>query len=222
MLKNQISGMVGMGKYHLQNKSVLLVLLLALTSFIVCAGAVSAASNGPMEQLQKTVDEILRILQAETLQGAEKKAERQKLVLNVVTDMFDFREMARSSLGQSWNTLSPEEKDTFVGLFTRLVEQRYIGKIDSYTEQKVVYKKEIVKDDKATIYTDIVDKDLEVPIIYRLQETKGKWLIYDLKIENVSLIVNYRRDFDSVIRKEQFSGLVEKITKQLEKPETSN
>lgn len=214
--------MVGMGKYHLQNKSVLLVLLLALTSFIVCAGAVSAASNGPMEQLQKTVDEILRILQAETLQGAEKKAERQKLVLNVVTDMFDFREMARSSLGQSWNTLSPEEKDTFVGLFTRLVEQRYIGKIDSYTEQKVVYKKEIVKDDKATIYTDIVDKDLEVPIIYRLQETKGKWLIYDLKIENVSLIVNYRRDFDSVIRKEQFSGLVEKITKQLEKPEISN
>ena len=214
--------MVGMGKYHLQNKSVLFVLLLALTSFIVCAGAVSAASSGPMEQLQKTVDEILRILQAETLQGAEKKAERQKLVLNVVTDMFDFREMARSSLGQSWNTLSSEEKDTFVGLFTRLVEQRYIGKIDSYTEQKVVYKKEIVKDDKATIYTDIVDKDLEVPIIYRLQETKGKWLIYDLKIENVSLIVNYRRDFDSVIRKEQFSGLVEKITKQLEKPETSN
>jgi len=214
--------MVGMGKYHLQNKSVLFVLLLALTSFIVCAGAVSAASNGPMEQLQKSVDEILRILQAETLQGAEKKAERQQLVLNVVTDMFDFREMARSSLGQSWNTLSPEEKETFVGLFTRLVEQRYIGKIDSYTEQKVAYKKEIVKDDKATIYTDIVDKDLEVPIIYRLQETKGKWLIYDLKIENVSLIVNYRRDFDSVIRKEQFSGLVEKITKQLEKPETSN
>lgn len=214
--------MVGMGKYHLQNKSVLLLLLLALASFIVCAGAVSAASSGPMEQLQKTVDEILRILQAETLQGAEKKAERQKLVLNVVTDMFDFREMARSSLGQSWNTLSSEEKETFVGLFTRLVEQRYIGTIDSYTEQKVVYKKEIVKDDKATIYTDIVDKDLEVPIIYRLQETKGKWLIYDLKIENVSLIVNYRRDFDSVIRKEQFSGLVEKITKQLEKPETSN
>lgn len=214
--------MVGMGKYHLQNKSVLFVLLLALTSFIVCAGAVSAASNGPMEKLQKSVDEILRILQAETLQGADKKAERQKLVLNVVTDMFDFREMARSSLGQSWNTLSSEEKDTFVGLFTRLVEQRYIGKIDSYTEQKVVYKKEIVKDDKATIYTDIVDKDLEVPIIYRLQETKGKWLIYDLKIENVSLIVNYRRDFDSVIRKEQFPGLVEKITKQLEKPETSN
>jgi phospholipid transport system substrate-binding protein len=136
--------------------------------------------------------------------------------------MFDFREMARSSLGQSWNTLSPEERDTFVGLFTSLVEQRYIGKIDSYNDQKVIYKKELVKGDNAMVYTAIVDKDQEIPIIYRLEKNKGKWLIYDLKIENVSLIVNYRRDFDSIIRKEQFAGLVEKISKQIEKSDTSN
>ena len=86
----------------------------------------------------------------------------------------------------------------------------------------MIYKKQLVKDGKALIYTDIVDKDLEIPIVYRLQENNGKWLINDLKIENVSLIVNYRRDFDSIIRKEQFEGLVEKITKQLEKSETSN
>ena len=136
--------------------------------------------------------------------------------------MFDFREMARSSLGQNWNTLTPEEQDRFVKLFTSLVEQRYIGKIDSYENQKVIYKKQLVRDDRAMIYTAIVDKDQEIPIIYRLEKTNGRWLIYDMKIENVSLIVNYRRDFDSVIRKEQFSGLMEKITKQLEKQETSN
>jgi phospholipid transport system substrate-binding protein len=136
--------------------------------------------------------------------------------------MFDFRGMARSSLGQSWNNLTPEEKDMFVGLFTSLVEQRYIGKVDSYNEQKVVYKKQLVKGDKAMIYTDIVDKELETPIVYRLQANNGKWLIYDMKIENVSLIVNYRRDFDSIIRKEQFAGLVKKITEQLEKAEISN
>jgi len=72
------------------------------------------------------------------------------------------------------------------------------------------------------VYTAIIDKDLEIPIVYRLEKNKGKWLINDLKIENVSLIVNYRRDFDSIIRKEQFAGLVEKISKQLEKPEASN
>jgi phospholipid transport system substrate-binding protein len=198
------------------------VLLLAVTVFIFGSGAYSAAIEGPMEQLQKSVDEILRILQSEELKRPENKDERKQRILNVVTDMFDFREMAKSSLAQSWNNLTPEEQDTFVGLFTRLVEQRYIGKIDSYSDQKVVYKKQLVKGDNAMIYTDIVDKDLEIPIIYRLEENKGKWLIYDLKIENVSLIVNYRRDFDSIIRKEQFAGLVEKITKQLEKPETSN
>jgi len=213
---------VEMRKYLLKNKAMLPVLFLAVTVFIFGSGAYSAAIEGPMEQLQKSVDEILRILQSEELKRPENKDERKQRILNVVTNMFDFREMAKSSLAQSWNTLTPEEQDTFVGLFTRLVEQRYIGKIDSYSDQKVVYKKQLVKGDNAMIYTDIVDKDLEIPIIYRLEENKGKWLIYDLKIENVSLIVNYRRDFDSIIRKEQFAGLVEKITKQLEKPETSN
>jgi len=222
MRKNLIAGVVGMGRYLRQKKSILFALPLVLLLCVFRAGAFAAASEAPMEQLQKSVDEVLRILQEETLKGPEKIDERHQLVFNVVMDMFDFREMARSSLGQSWNTLTDEEKDTFVGLFTRLVEQRYIGKIDSYTGQKVVYKKALVKDGRAMIYTDIVDKDLEIPIIYRLEENKGKWLIYDMKIENVSLIVNYRRDFDSIIRKEGFSGLVEKITKQLEEPESAN
>jgi len=221
-VKNQISGVVEMRKYLRQNKVMLLVPLLFLAVFTFGAGTYAAATEDPMQQLQKKVDEVLRILQSGELKRPENKEERKKLILNAVTDMFDFREMAKSSLAQSWNTLTPEEQDTFVGLFSRLIEQRYIGKIDSYTDQKVVYKKQLVKGDNAMIYTDVVDKDVEIPIIYRLQENKGKWLIYDVKIENVSLIVNYRRDFDSIIRKEQFAGLVEKITKQLEKPETSN
>jgi phospholipid transport system substrate-binding protein len=193
-----------------------------MSVFTTDTGLSASAPDNPMDQLQVAVDDILKILQSEELKEPEKKGERNQLVLNIVADMFDFREMARSSLGQSWNTLTPEEKDTFVGLFTTLVEQRYIGKIDSYNNQKVVYKKQLVKGDNAMVYTAIIDKDQEIPIVYRLEKNKGKWLINDLKIENVSLIVNYRRDFDSIIRKEQFAGLVKKITKQLEKSETSN
>jgi phospholipid transport system substrate-binding protein len=211
-----------MSKYFLQNKSALLLALVILSVLILNSGAFAAASMNPMEQLQQSVNEILKILQSEELKRPENNEERKQRILNVVNSMFDFRKMARSSLGQSWNTLTPEEKDTFVGLFTSLVEQRYIGKIDSYDNQKVVYKKERVKDGRAIIYTDIIDKDLEIPIDYRLMENQGKWLIYDLKIENVSLMANYRRDFDSIIRKEKFSGLVEKITELVEKPETSN
>lgn len=211
-----------MRKSMLQSIILLVVLLLTVSVFTIATGGAASATEKPMDQLQVAVDDILKILQSAELKGPEKKGERHQLVLNIVADMFDFREMARSSLGQSWNTLTPEEKDTFVGLFTTLVEQRYIGKIDSYNNQKVVYKKQLVKGDKAMVYTAIIDKDLEIPIVYRLEKNKGKWLINDLKIENVSLIVNYRRDFDSIIRKEQFAGLVEKISKQLEIPEASN
>lgn len=211
-----------MRKSMLQSIILLVVLLLTVSVFTIATGGSASATEKPMDQLQVAVDDILKILQSAELKGPEKKGERHQLVLNIVADMFDFREMARSSLGQSWNTLTPEEKDTFVGLFTTLVEQRYIGKIDSYNNQKVVYKKQLVKGDKAMVYTAIIDKDLEIPIVYRLEKNKGKWLINDLKIENVSLIVNYRRDFDSIIRKEQFAGLVKKISKQLEKPEASN
>jgi phospholipid transport system substrate-binding protein len=209
--------MVVLRKIIVQQKILLVFLLLMLSVLFIDTGFSASATENPMDQLQVAVDEILKILQSEELKEPEKKEERNQLVLNIVTDMFDFREMARSSLGQSWNTLTPEEKDTFVELFTTLVEQRYIGKIDSYNNQKVIYKKQLVKGDKAMVYTAIVDKDLEIPIVYRLEKNNGKWLINDLKIENVSLIVNYRRDFDSIIRKEQFAGLVEKISKQLEK-----
>jgi phospholipid transport system substrate-binding protein len=214
--------MVVLHKIIVQKKILLISLLLIVSAFIIARGFSASATENPMDQLQVAVDEILKILQSEELKEPEKKDERNQLVLNVVTDMFDFREMARSSLGQSWNTITPEEQDTFVELFTTLVEQRYIGKIDSYNNQKVIYKKQLVRGDKAMVYTAIVDKDLEIPIVYRLENNNGKWLINDLKIENVSLIVNYRRDFDSIIRKEQFAGLVEKISKQLENQETTN
>ena len=198
------------------------VVLLLATVFLLHGEQTSASSNDAMTQLQKSVDAILVILQSEELQVPERKEERKQRVLELVNDMFDFQNMARSSLGPTWNSLTPEEQNRFVGLFKNLIEQRYIGKIDSFDNQKVVYHKQLVKGDRAMIYTDIVDKDMEVPIIYKLQEIEGKWLIYDMKIENVSLIVNYRRDFESIIKKEQFAGLIAKITEQIEKSETPN
>ena len=212
-----------MSKYSKQI-SWLSVLLLMVSMIFLSGERIMASANNddPLVQLQKSTDEILMILQSEELKTPEKKAERKQLVLNVVNKMFDFRGMARSSLGQNWNSLTPEERDRFVGLFASLIEQRYIGKIDSFNNQKVIYKKHRVRNDKAKVFTTIVHKDLEIPIDYSLHKSHGKWLIKDLKIENVSLIANYRRDFNSVIRKEQFAGLVERITKQLEKTEMQN
>lgn len=211
-----------MGKY---SKQLSLIAVFLLMVWMLLSGgerALASSENDPLVQVQKSVDEIFMILQSEELQTPEKKDERKQRILTVVNRMFDFRGMARSSLGQNWNSLTTEERDRFVSLFASLIEQRYIGKIDAYSNQKVIYKNQRVRNNKARVYTVIIDKDLEIPIDYSLQMSQGKWLIKDLKIENVSLIVNYRRDFNSIIRKEQFAGLVEKITEQLEKSEMQN
>ena len=211
-----------MGKY---SKQLSLIAVFLLMVWMLLSGgerALASSENDPLVQVQKSVDEILMILQSEELQTPEKKDERKQRILTVVNRMFDFRGMARSSLGQNWNSLTTEERDSFVSLFASLIEQRYIGKIDAYSNQKVIYKNQRVRNNKARVYTAIIDKDLEIPIDYSLQINQGKWLIKDLKIENVSLIANYRRDFNSIIRKEQFAGLVEKITEQLEKSEMQN
>ena len=211
-----------MGKY---SKQLSLIAVFLLMVWMLLSGgerALASSENDPLVQVQKSVDEIFMILQSEELQTPEKKDERKQRILTVVNRMFDFRGMARSSLGQNWNSLTTEERDRFVSLFASLIEQRYIGKIDAYSNQKVIYKNQRVRNNKARVYTVIIDKDLEIPIDYSLQMSQGKWLIKDLKIENVSLIANYRRDFNSIIRKEQFAGLVEKITEQLEKSEMQN
>jgi phospholipid transport system substrate-binding protein len=211
-----------MNKYSKRVRLLSVFLLVVLLVLLGHERIMASGNNDPSAQLQESTNEILNILQSEELKLPEKNDERKQRILDVINGMFDFREMARSSLGQNWNNLTVEEQDRFVDLFARLIEQRYIGKIDSYDNQKVIYKDQRVQDNKARVYTAIIDKDLEIPIDYSLQMSQGIWLIRDLKIENVSLVANYRRDFNSIIRKQQFAGLVEKITEQLEKAETQN
>ena len=211
-----------MSKYS-KPVSWLLVFSLMLSIVLVSGErTLASANNDPLVELQKSTDEIIMILQSEELKAPERRDERKQLILDVVNRMFDFRGMARSSLGQNWNRLTAEEQDNFVSLFSRLIEHRYIGKIDSFDNQKVVYKDKRVKDNKARVYSIILDKNLEIPIDYSLEMSEGKWRIKDVKIENVSLIANYRRDFNSIIRKEKFAGLEKKINELLEKSETQN
>jgi len=193
-----------------------------LIVFLSSEAIIASSNNDPQVQLKDSIDEILTVLQSAELRTPEKKDERKKRILEVVNRIFDFHGMARSSLGRSWNNITAEQQNRFVSLFARLVEQRYIGKIDAYHDQKVIYKDKRVRNDRAKVYTAIVDKDVEIPIDYSLEKEHNKWLITDLRIENVSLVVNYRRDFNSIIRKEKFSGLMEKITEQIEKAETQN
>lgn len=194
-------------------------LLLVVAMLLAWYGisAVSAAESGPMAQLKVSVDEIIDILKKEELQASDRYDERQERIWEVVYKMFDFHGMAKSSLGKNWKTISVEEQNMFVGLFSSLVKQRYIGKINDYTDQEIVYTKQRIKENRAMVYSLLIDKGTKIPVIYKLKAKQDKWFIYDMKIENVSLILNYRRDFASVIRKEKFAGLVERITEKLKK-----
>jgi phospholipid transport system substrate-binding protein len=213
------------------SKWIIIVFILTILFFSENGRAFPATGVTPLDQLKKSVDEILHILKNEELKLPERSMERQQQILKVVYSMFDFRAMAKSSLGKNWKAITPEEQERFVGLFSSLVERRYIGKIDAYTDQEVIYKKQLVKENKAMIYTSLINKGTEIPIVYKLtlinkgteipivyklKVKEDKWLIYDMKIENVSLILNYRRDFESIIRKEKFAGLVERMTRQIE------
>ncbi|MCF6291571.1 MAG: ABC transporter substrate-binding protein [Desulfobacterales bacterium] len=171
----------------------------------------SPAANDPLSQVKDAVQEVLRILQDEQLLAPDMKEERRKRVEAVVDTMFDFAKMSKHVLVGYWNERTPEERQRFKNLFARLVKQRYIGKIDNYTGQEVVFKKQRVKGDRALIYTSLIDKGIAIPITYKLFKNGDEWLVFDMKIENVSLVANYRQDFSSIIKKEGFDGLITRM-----------
>lgn len=176
----------------------------------------------PLTQTKQYVGEIISILSDQQLAVPERREERKKKVEAVVDNVFDFEEMAKRSLARDWDEKTPEQQKEFVGLFARLVKQRYIGKVDSYSGQKVLFKNQSVKDGNAIIYSLLVDHGTNIPIDYKLiRKDNGKWLGYDVRVENISLVANYRQDFASIIRQDGFEGLLRKIRDKVEKPEAA-
>lgn len=189
---------------------------LILLSLLTYCRPVHASVGDPLNQLKEQVERVLAILKDEQLALPENHDERKKQVEIAADDIFDFAEMAERSLANYWDQRTPEEKDRFVRLFSKLVKERYIGKIDSYSGQEIVFKKQIVKQKVAIIYSTVVDNNIEIPIDYKLIQKGKKWLIYDLRIENVSLITNYRRDFFSIIKKDGYDELVKRLEEKIE------
>ena len=193
-------------------------LLVTVCVLLGQADALRAATD-PLGQLKASVDKVLAVLKDEKLASPEMRETRRQQVESLVDAIFDFQEMGRRALGGTWDKLVPAEKEEYVNLFTRLVKQRYIGKIDSYSGQEIVFKRQVLKGKSALVYSVLLDNNTEIPIDYRLVLRNDLWAAYDLRIENVSLVANYRRDFASIVKKNGVAGLIKKMNDKVEQLE---
>lgn len=182
--------------------------LLVLTASIFM---VSVASASPTEEVKKTVDEVVRIVaDKEMKKNATKRRQSLKKTISVI---FDYSEMAKRSLGKHWRDRKPEEKKHFAELFATLLENSYAGKIESYNNEKIVYIKETLEDaDHAVVKSKVVTaaRD-EFTLDYHLLKENGKWMVYDVIIEGVSLVSNYRSQFNKIITSSGYDTLVKKL-----------
>ena len=181
----------------------------------------SAHGSTPTQELRGHVDQVIKILQRSDLQGDDKTTERRTAVRKVANDIFDFQETAKLSLGRHWQTRTPAEREEFTRLFADLLEHAYISKIDRYSGENVNYVGESVEGDQATIRTKILTKQgSQVPVDYRMLRQADHWRVYDVIVEGVSLISNYRNQFNKVIQTSSFDDLVARLkAKEFSGPE---
>jgi phospholipid transport system substrate-binding protein len=175
-----------------------------------------ALAESPTEQVRGAIDRVIRILNRPDLQSREKREARRELLRAEIRPVFDFREMAKRSLGVHWRGRTPEERERFVALFTELLENSYLGKIESYKGEKIRYVKERLDPPYAEVSTVIVtSREQEIPLDYRLLREGDRWRIYDVVIEGISLVNNYRSQFGSILQRSSFDELVGKLRSSL-------
>ncbi|HXJ80363.1 MAG TPA: ABC transporter substrate-binding protein [Candidatus Methylomirabilis sp.] len=185
----------------------------ALAAVVVVLSPAREVSAGiPTDQLKGAIDRVVKTLEDPALKGEGKLPERRRAIRKVADDIFDFTEISRRALARHWQGLSEKQRDEFVGLFADLLERSYISKIELYGGEKIVYANERVDGDVATVGTKIITKNgTDVPVDYRMAKRGPRWLVYDVNIEGVSLVSNYRTQFNKIIQTASYDELVHKL-----------
>jgi phospholipid transport system substrate-binding protein len=180
---------------------------------LIPALAVTALAGPPTDAVKGVIDDTLRILNDPALKG--QKERRRRLVKAKVDQRFDYEEMARRCLGGTWGRLSAAQRGEFVRLFGELLEVSYSDKVDKYSGETVTFLGENVDGDHAEVRTVLVRPNDRIPMNYRLIN-KSRWLIYDVVIEGVSLVSNYRSQFSQVISQSSYNELVRRLRTRVE------
>jgi phospholipid transport system substrate-binding protein len=188
-----------------------------LSLFLVGAITVPLLAADPMEAIKQTTDKILSIVTNPALKTPSKTEEREKLLHQAVYERFDWEEVARRSLATHWAKRTAEEKKEFIHLFSELLERTYLKKVEDYSGEKVLYEGETKEGDYATVKVKIITKkEKDIPVEYRLKKEGNHWFIYDVSIEGVSLVNNYRTQFNSILLQSSYEELVKRLREKTE------
>jgi phospholipid transport system substrate-binding protein len=183
-------------------------LLLVLSTCAIPA----AWAGAPTDQLRDGVDRVFKILRDPEMAGDANAVQRRTAIVAAAGNIFDFGEMAKRSLGQHWAARTPTERSQFVALFTDLMQQSYISKVDQHGGAKMVFRGETVDGDYAAVRTTIpLSNGSEMPMEYRMHSTDARWQVYDLSLDGISLVSNYRAQFNKVIRLDSYEVLVARL-----------
>ena len=176
------------------------------------SGAMPArAGTTPTEEVQETIGRIVGVLQDPMVADGAAVAKRKAVFREVLAARFDFKEMAKRSLGNHWQSVATRQQE-FVSVFTSFIERVYVGKIDSLKDTKIAFVRERIEGGVAQVDTQIVPaKGDDFPMNYRLHLVGGKWKIYDVIVENISLVGNYRSQFDRILASASFDELLKKL-----------
>jgi phospholipid transport system substrate-binding protein len=173
--------------------------------------APALAAEEPMEMVKENVNKVLDVLRNKSL-SREAKTDRLEAIYKT---MFDEVELSRRSLGRNWNKLNPEQQKEFISLFRQILENAYIDRILAYTNEKIEFLKEVKAGaDRAEVRTQVITSTGQVPIYYRVIRKDGNWRVYDVIIENVSLVQNYRSQFRSILARGSTEELLETVRKR--------
>ena len=189
-------------------------MVITIAAIVLSTGISCAMATTPLEQVKGTVEDILSLMRDETLSDPLRKEERRARITALVDARFNFEEMSKRSLAKAWRGRSAEEKEQFVQLFSELLKNNYIGRIESYSDEVIEYAKELFAQNKKTrakVYTNILKNGEEIPINYVLMKKGDEWFVYDVDIEGVSLVRNYRSEFKRIISKDKFAGLIKQM-----------
>jgi phospholipid transport system substrate-binding protein len=189
-----------------------MAVILALVLALAVSWVPAASAGPPTDQLRDGIDRIFKILGDPDLRGDEKAGQRKTAVTRIAVEIFDFGEMSKRTLGRHWEQRTPAERQDFARLFTELIQRSYFSKIDEHGSEKTVFRGETIDGDHVVVRTTLLlARGVQMPLDYAMLNASDRWRVYDLSIDGISLVANYRAQFNRIIRSSSYADLVTRL-----------